>query len=144
MTTEPIEAVDDQTRREIERLSTEYCWLIDHGYADRAAELFTDDAVLSGGGNAASGIADIRKHLEERAQNREIRSRHVVTNIRLVSEGSGRVRGTAIMTIYRSIGESAPPQLVVGDIEDLYQLCADGCWRLAQRKLVPTFLIDEL
>jgi uncharacterized protein (TIGR02246 family) len=144
MSTEPTEAVDDEARRSIERLSTEYCWLIDHGYADRVAELFTDDAVLSVGGSEVSGIVDIRRHLDERAKNREIRSRHVVTNIRLVNESAGRVRGTTIMTIYRSIGESGKPQLIIGDVDDLYRLDADGRWRLAERKLAPTFLIDEL
>ncbi|BCO99010.1 MULTISPECIES: SgcJ/EcaC family oxidoreductase [Mycobacterium] len=136
--------IDDETRRAIEALSTEYSWLVDHGYADQAADLFTDDAVLSAGGSEVSGIAGIRRHLEERAQNRDIRSRHVVTNVRLRSESPDQVRGTTIMTIYRSIGESVRPQLIVGDVEDLYRLGADGRWRLAQRKLVPAFLINEL
>lgn len=144
MRTEDSLAVDDETRRAIEALSTEYSWLIDHGYADQAAELFTDDAVLSAGGTDVSGISDIRRHLEQRARNREIRSRHVVSNIRLLSEGSGQVRGTSIMSIYRSIVESGRPQLIIGDVEDLYRRGADGRWRLAQRKLAPTFLIDEL
>lgn len=144
MRTEDNLAVDDETRRAIEALSTEYSWLIDHGYADQAAELFTDDAVLSAGGTDVSGISDIRRHLEQRARNREIRSRHVVSNIRLLSEGSGQVRGTSIMSIYRNTVESGRPQLIIGDVEDLYRRGADGRWRLAQRKLAPTFLIDEL
>lgn len=67
-----------------------------------------------------------------------------MTNVRLRSESPDQVRGTTIMTIYRSIGESVRPQLIVGDVEDLYRLGADGRWRLAQRKLVPAFLINEL
>lgn len=144
MPTEPSLSVDDETRRAIEDLATEYCWLVDHGYADQAADLFTDDAVLSTGASQASGIADVRRHLEQRTQNREIRSRHVVSNIRLISESTGQVRGTIIMTIYRSMGESARPQMVIGDAEDVYRLGADGRWRFAERKLVPEFLIDEL
>lgn len=144
MRTEDNLAVDNETRRAIEALSTEYSWLIDHGYADQAAELFTDDAVLSAGGTDVSGISDIRRHLEQRARNREIRSRHVVSNIRLLSEGSGQVRGTSIMSIYRNTVESGRPQLIIGDVEDLYRRGADGRWRLAQRQLAPTFLIDEL
>ena len=144
MRTEPDLAVDDETRRAIEALSTEYSWLVDHGYADQAAELFTDDAVLSAAGSEVSGIADIRRHLEERAQNRDIRSRHVVTNIRLLREDSDHVRGTTVMTIYRSVGESARPQLIVGDVDDLYRRGTDGRWRLAERKLAPAFVIGEL
>ncbi|RBM11611.1 hypothetical protein DI005_33810 [Prauserella sp. PE36] len=144
MLTEPEHAVDGETRRALEALSTEYSWLVDHGYADRAADLFTDDAVLSTGGNVVSGIADIRQHLEKRARSSEIRSRHVLSNIRLLREGTGLVRGTTIMTIYRTVGESGRPQLAVGDVEDLYRLGDDGCWRIAQRKLVPTFLVEEI
>lgn len=144
MPTELHLAVDDATRRAIEALSTEYSWLVDHGKADQAAELFTNDAVLSAGGNEVSGIVDIRRHLLERANNRDIRSRHVVTNIRLLAEGPEQVRGTFIMTIYRSIGESRRPQVIIGDVEDLYRLGTDGCWRLAERKLAPAFVIGEL
>jgi uncharacterized protein (TIGR02246 family) len=143
----PIEtnlAVDDETRRAIEALSTEYSWLVDHGHADQAAELFTNDAVLSAGGNEVTGIVDIRRHLQERANKRDIRSRHVVTNIRLLGDGPERVRGTVIMTIYRCIGESGRPQLIIGDVADLYRLGTDGRWRLAERKLTPAFVIGEL
>jgi ketosteroid isomerase-like protein len=144
MSIEPNRSVDDATRRTIEALSTEYSWLVDHGQADQAAGLFTNDAVLSAGGNEVSGIVDIRRHLLERANNRNIRSRHVVTNIRLLAEGPEQVRGTVIMTIYRSIGESGRPQVIIGDVEDLYRLGTDGCWRLAERKLAPAFVIGEL
>lgn len=143
MRTEPNLAVDDETRRAIETLSTEYSWLIDHGHADQAADLFTNDAILAAAGSEVVGIVNIRRHLEARAQNRDIRSRHVVTNIRLVSEGPDLVCGTSIMTIYRTIGESARPQVIVGDVEDLYRLETDRRWRLAQRKLAPTFVIDQ-
>lgn len=47
--------IDDETRRAIEALSTEYSWLVDHGYADQAADLFTDDAVLSAGEVRSAG-----------------------------------------------------------------------------------------
>jgi uncharacterized protein (TIGR02246 family) len=144
MSIEPTLAVDDATRRAIEDLSTEYSWLVDHGQADQAAELFTNDAVLSAGGKEVIGIVAIRRHLLERANNRDIRSRHVVTNIRLLAEGPEQVRGTVIMTIYRSIGESGRPQLIIGDVEDIYRLGTDGRWRLAERTLAPAFVIGEL
>lgn len=137
-------AVDDEARRAIEALSIEYSWLVDHGYADQAADLFTDDAVLSAGGNEVSGITDIRKQLSERARNREIQSRHVVSNVRLRKEGPDQVRGTVIMTIYRRLGESGAPQLIIGDVEDIYRIGSDGRWRLAERKLAPVFLIEDL
>ncbi|GAB3565292.1 hypothetical protein GCM10027445_10520 [Amycolatopsis endophytica] len=135
--------LDGDTRRAIEALSTEYSWLVDHGSADRAAELFTEDAILSTGDRVVSGIIDIRRHLEERARNRDIRSRHVVSNTRLRAESPGRVRGSIILTVYRRVGDAGIPQVVVADVEDRYRLGDDGHWRIAERTLTPAFVIGE-
>ncbi|WP_280507820.1 SgcJ/EcaC family oxidoreductase [Nocardia flavorosea] len=134
--------VDDETHRAIEALSTEYSWLVDHGHADRAADLFTSDAVMSVAGSEVSGIVAIRRHLEQRARSQDILSRHVVSNIRLTREAAGQVRGTIIMTIYRKTGEAERPQVIIGDVDDVYRLETDGRWRLAQRTLTPAFVVD--
>ena len=138
-------AVDDSTiapqlRQRIEALSIEYAWLIDHGHAERAAELFTEDATLDTG-EVLHGIAAITDALTKRAA-LDVRSRHVVSNVRLSGQAADRVRGTVLMTVYRrNDDQGAEPELfIIAEADDLYRLGADGRWRFAQRLVAPVFI----
>ncbi|MDT5347910.1 MAG: hypothetical protein QOH91_1197 [Mycobacterium sp.] len=132
--------ITPQLRQQIEALSIEYAWLIDHGHAERAAELFTEDATLDTG-VALHGIAAIRDALTKRAA-LDIRSRHVVSNVRLVGQAADRVRGTVLMTVYRRTDHQGeePEVFIIAEADDLYRLGADGRWRFAQRLAAPIFV----
>lgn len=132
--------IDAPLRNTIEALSIEYAWLIDHGRADEVAELFTSDAILDTGEQSA-GIVAIRETLDKRAA-LDIRSQHVVSNVRLVAEAADRIRGTVAMTVYRRAGDQVgeAESVIVAESDDVYQRDAQGRWLFAQRRLVPRFL----
>ncbi len=130
-------------RDAIAALVAEHAWLIDHGQADRTAELFTEDGRLLGLGPDLVGLDAIRAWGVSRAAIRERTSRHVCTNLRLVPVSADEIHGTVILTVYRydgpDPGDTRP--FMVGDYDDIYRRGADGAWRFAQRRITPSFKI---
>jgi hypothetical protein len=133
-------AITPQLRLEIEALSVEFAWLVDHGQADKAADLFTDNATLDNG-EVFSGIGSIRGALEKRAA-LPTRSRHLISNVRLAGETPDRVRGTVVMTVHRRADDldTAPETVIIAEADDVYERDAAGRWRFAQRRLTPIFM----
>lgn len=134
-------AIDASARSAIEQLIHEHAWLIDQGRADEVPDLYTDDGRMIGVGPDKVGRDAIALWAQERAAQRERRSRHVQTNIRLEADASDRVRGTVVLTLYRhdgpGSGSSAP--LLVAEYRDTYRLCADHVWRFEERRLATVF-----
>jgi 3-phenylpropionate/cinnamic acid dioxygenase small subunit len=60
------------------------------------------------------------------------RTRRVVTNIRVRESGPGEVEVKSYLTLYRSQGDTADYDLIVGERQDVLGLEADG-WRLRRR-----------
>jgi hypothetical protein len=134
-----IDMPDIQTRREIESVLVEWSWLIDHGRAQDAAVLFTQDAEQSIAGVTASGIEAIAQGLKRRADMTGRTSRHVISNLRLSMSSDATVDVTWILTLYRSddAGKPARP-ILVGDVQDGFRKEASG-WKIRSRKVVPVF-----
>ncbi|WP_210249052.1 MULTISPECIES: nuclear transport factor 2 family protein [unclassified Bradyrhizobium] len=130
---------DIQTRREIESVLVEWSWLIDHGRAQDAAVLFTQDAEQSIAGVTASGIEAIAQGLKRRADMTGRTSRHVISNLRLSMSSDATVDVTWILTLYRSddAGKPARPILVC-DVQDSFRKEASG-WKIRSRKVIPVF-----
>lgn len=130
---------DIQTRREIESVLVEWSWLIDHGRAQDAAVLFTQDAEQSIAGVTASGIEAIAQGLKRRADMTGRTSRHVISNLRLSMSSDATVDVTWILTLYRSddAGKPAKP-ILVGDVQDSFRKEASG-WKIRSRKVIPVF-----
>jgi len=136
--------LNEDDRRSIEKLSIEYAWLIDHGRADEATHLFTDDAVVQVHGATLTGTAQIHAALQQRKAQRHVQSRHVVSNIRLQVESADRVSGTVALTVYQSVDAPAEPTpVMVGDLDDVYARGLDMRWRVASRRLVPVFIRSD-
>ena len=133
--------IDPVTRAAIADLVTEFAWLLDHGQADRLADLFADDGAFLGVGDDLRGRGAIAAWGKRRAAMTERTSRHCCCSPRLVAEKPDRVRGTVLLTVYRHDGSRPGPAtpLMVGDYEDIYQRGSDGRWRYAERRLVPIF-----
>ena len=128
-------------REAIHDLVSEFAWLIDHGQADRVADLFTEDGCLLGIGEDLRGRAAIAAWGGRRAALRERTSRHCCGNVRVQAEAPDRARATVLLTLFRRDGPSAGPAtpLLVGDYEDIYQRGPDGRWRFHERRLVILF-----
>ena len=133
--------VPPTARADIEELIIEHAWMIDHGQADELSSLYTDNGRMLGLGDDIVGRDAIAAWGLRRAALLGRTSRHVCTNIRLVWEAADRIRGTAVLTVYRHDGADSGPAiaLMVGDYEDIFARGADGRWRFAERRLVTRF-----
>lgn len=141
MGTTGLQAVDLGRHLAIERLVHRYAWLVDHGEADKAAELFTDDGRLLGVGSDKIGRAVIADWGRQRAAMSERRSLHVHTNLLIEAIGDNEASGCSIVTVYRHDGEGPAPAvpLVVAEFADLYRKGSDGAWLFAERRLTVAF-----
>ena len=124
-------------RAAIEQLIYRHAWLIDHGQAEKVAELFTEDGTLFGVGPVKIGRAAIAEWGRQRAAMRERRSRHVHSNLIVEGDGEDRARGTTLLTLYRhdGDGEGSVSPLVIGEYEDRFRKQPDGGWLFAERRL---------
>ena len=132
------------SRVAIEALAVEYFYLLDHGQADKLADLYTDDAVLDrGDGQVLVGRAAIAKYYASRSTKNI--TRHVTTNLRLVFETDNRVRGIRTFTHYSGpAAEQAPPAIPsVAEYEEVFVRGADRQWRFASRKITSLFSTRE-
>ncbi|MEO8602570.1 MAG: nuclear transport factor 2 family protein [bacterium] len=127
-------------RATIEALLAEFAYLLDHGLADRAVALFTDDAVFASPAVTLRGAAEIVAGFQARARQTHV-TRHLHSNLHLVVESSERAAATVVLTLYRSdAGLGAPRPFLIADCHDVYVLGADGRWRFAERAIVPVFV----
>jgi hypothetical protein len=119
----------------IDALSTENNYHLDHGTAEKAADLFVEDGVLNG----IVGREAIRKFYTARSKANT--TRHVWTNARVIFESDSRASGTRILSYYmgEGAGPFSPTPVGIAEYLEVYQRGADGQWRYVSRKIVPVF-----
>ena len=143
----PKELVTDaKIRNEIEVLLTEHAWLIDNHKCETIADLYTEDGKMVGAGHDTVGRAAIKEWGINRAKMSNRKARHVLTNLRLVSTGPRHMQGTCVVTLYRYDGPGAgkPEAVAIADLQDTYELCDDGRWRIKVRDIKEIFESDAL
>lgn len=139
----PSHSQQMQIRLELEALNAEFAFLIDHGPAEDVAGLFTENGSYGRiDGMRSHGREAIRATYAARAGHGERTARHVFTNLRLVFEADGAVRGTTIQTLYAEDGPPPHPAqvLAVSDFDDVYERDAQGRWRYASRTITSLFV----
>ncbi|KQW64882.1 nuclear transport factor 2 family protein [Variovorax sp. Root411] len=128
-----------ELRLEIQALTAEHAYRLDHGEADTLHELYTVDGELLGlppsdlvGRDSVAAWGAARVKLPRV-------SRHVETNHRLWWSNEG-LRGTLYASVFRSETTDAvdTTPLMVGDYEDLYAQ-EDGQWRIRSRVIRRAF-----
>lgn len=137
---------DARIRNEIEVLITEHAWLIDNHKCQTIAELYTEDGKMVGAGHDTVGRAAITEWGINRAKMSQRKARHVLSNMRLESIGPKLMRGTTVVTLYRYDGPGAgkPEAVAIADLQDTYELCDDGRWRIKVRDIKEIFESDAL
>ena len=128
----------------IEALLSELAYRLDHGRADDAGELFTDDATFAAPVVTLRGAAELAAGFGMRARQTHV-TRHVHSNLRLQLEDD-RAVGTAVLTVYRDeiTGSAATRPFLVADCHDVYVLGADNRWRFAERTIAPVFFVAHV
>jgi len=118
----------------------DYAYHWDQGEVADFAATFTDDAILSLGGNVITGRDAIAGRLRESGSERVYR--HLMTTIKLTAVNDTMAKGVSYVTVY--IGEPGENGLarvdgfaLVGEYHDTFRIGADGRCRIAERTLVP-------
>ena len=131
--------------RECERLVTLYCHYVDHGEAERIAELFTKDGAWRSPEVKMEGGDAIRRGFARRQANRARMSRHVCNNCLIDVIDADNARGCVYLTLYRHDGEEGrrisllDGPVLVGEYRDRFERTAEG-WRFAEREIEVSFL----
>ena len=134
--------------RDCERLVTAYCHYVDHGSAERIAELFSEDGVWTSAEVTMDGREAIQKAMAVREANAARMSRHVCNNFMLNIIDADHAEGTVYLTLYRYDGKEgralSPLEgpVMVGEYRDQFVRTEDG-WRISRREIEVDFLRRE-
>lgn len=143
-------------RAEIDAVLADWAYYLDHGRLDELAALFTEDALFVTGGLELRGRAQIKNRYLERTAART--TRHTYSGLRVSALGGDReaiaadaadgpARPAAVRawsTWVNYAANAAPPVddvgvYLVADFDDVLTWCADGRWRLSERRIIPVF-----
>jgi hypothetical protein len=133
-----------QIERECERMVSLYCHYVDHGEAERVADLFAKDGVWKSPQVTMDGADQVRAGFRQRQENGGRTSRHVCNNCVVDVIDEDHAQGCVYVTLYKHDGEEgqriAPldgPEMV-GEYRDRFVRTPDG-WRFARREVEVSF-----
>ena len=130
---------------ECARLVTLYCHYVDHGEAERVAELFSKDGRWVSAQVTMDGVEQIRSGFARRQANAKRMSRHVCNNLHVEVQDADHAEGCVYLTLYRHDGKEgralSPLEgpAMVGEYRDTFIRTGEG-WRIANREIVVDFL----
>ena len=130
--------VSDADRLAIQAIITDSTNLLDHGQVEAFANYFVKNGTMGlVGKKPLSGRKAIRARYEAMPDNRT--TRHFSTGVRLVSEGSDKVRGFRTATFFAAdkTATAGPILSTVVDYEEVYTKGEDGHWRFVSRLVSP-------
>ena len=134
-----------QIERACERIVALYCHYVDHGEAEKIADLFTKDGVWRSPQVTMEGIEEVRRGFARRQANRARTSRHVCNNCVVEVIDEDHAEGCVYLTLYRHDSEADRPvaplegPALVGEYRDKFERTPDG-WRFTEREIAVSFL----
>ncbi len=144
----PLSPSELATLTAIAAISSEFGYLVDHGRAAQAEELFAPDARLVFGPGTPKpgtleGMEAIRAFLTNRQSQTQVTTRHVATNFRLTQEGPNAVL-ESLLTVFRSDDAGRQPVVsVVAEIRELFTRNQAGDWQIQERATTPIFVATK-
>jgi len=137
--------ISSELRQELGDLITTFCWYADHGEEVKIPDLFTADGRISAPGMDVQGKADLTELFEGRAKQAGRQSRHLWSNMRILSVEPDRIEAVVTATTYIGSGDqpATPESYVVGDSYETFEKGSDGQWRFAERRLDLAFKADS-
>ena len=94
-----------QIERDCGRLVTLYCHYVDHGEAERIADLFSKDGAWRSPEVTMDGQDEVRRGFARRERNRARMSRHVCNNLLIDVIDADHAEGCVYLTLYRHDGK---------------------------------------
>jgi hypothetical protein len=141
--------MDDAKRTEIERacerLVTRYCHVVDHGEAEKVADLFAKDGVWKSAEASMEGQDAVRRGFAARQANKGRMSRHVCNNLLVNVIDDDHAEGCVYLTLYRHDGDESRRfsplggAVMVGEYRDRFVRTAEG-WRFSHREARASFV----
>ena len=133
MTSLPIHCAwpDADVAAALERLCSEFCWLVDQGHADKTDHLFTDDVHYHAQGVLSIGKAAVMERMRARAAKTGYATRHLSLGHRFHVEAAGDVIGHSTLVVFR---DTTLP-VVVADVHGRYRRLPNRSWRIAARHI---------
>ena len=136
-----METIPLEDRCAIEKLLSDFCWLVDHGEADKVTDLFIEQGKIITPMFILTGKDEISHQFEERQKDKNRVSRHSWSNLRVENLNHGRVRVMTGVQTYMANGEMpiVPQNFIIGDSIDVVIKGDDGIWLFEERRLVVAF-----
>ncbi len=132
---QPMDDRQYKDTQAIEQLLSSFAWHADRGEGEMLSQLFLPDGVLFVGGQEHRGRKPIADDCCLRAAAPQRKTRHVWSNLRIVSADENHMVTTAIQLTYEQPGADQPTQLRINDMFDEFAKDADGAWRFSQRTI---------
>ena len=130
-------------RLQIEELTTDYWYDVDHNWGAGAADFFTEDGVFEVGNNKFEGREAIRTFYSWR-ENRGARvARHLINNMNLKLHDNNHATAVWIMSLLAADGAPplpSEPPIMIADVTDECICDSAGRWRYAHRKISRIFV----
>ena len=143
-----VEAARADAKVAIERACTDlvldYAYYRDRPDAQRVADLFAEEAILTVLGQQFKGRDAIRARLQGAAQGPVFR--HLMSTIRIFVESDRRATGVSYVTVYSAPSGDLPAPLSVplgvGEYHDVF-VSTDAGWKIERRSFVPVFMPEQ-
>ena len=134
----------------VDAVLADWAWHLDHGDYAAVAELFTEDALFVNGAVELRGRSAIEHRYTERGQVRTTRHTYSGLRISVAEDGYGtdadeppaRLRALSTWVNYAVNGPAPVDDVgvyLVADFHDVLTWCADECYRISERRIVPVF-----
>lgn len=134
---------NEMDRWAIERLLSDFAWNADRGDGEALSQLFVENGVLSLSGIDYTGRMEIADTVARRAQIQGRHTRHMWSNLRIVSSDTQESVTTAIQITFERNSVEGTAQVRVNDLVDIFQRDMNGMWlfrrRTIQREMALTF-----
>lgn len=132
------------TERSIQQVIYHIVTAIDEGRATLAADYFADDGAIVFSGkppynNEFFGIQNIRTFFQQRQNNTELLTRHLISNLIISQQQDGNYRANYIFNVFRGkSGEIKPLENLICDVCDQFRIQNDDV-RIFHREVKPIF-----
>lgn len=119
--------------------------LIDGGSASQAANHFSKESTLHFDGSGPNtgelcGHEAVATFFQQREMNKELASRHIITNLRITMPQNGKVIASYICNVYRgTAGNVSEFSHFICDVTDQF-VQENGQWKICHRYVNPIFV----